>query len=226
MEHPFGFCIVPPAEEHPAGTGIALQRVGGEAFVSRLKERLGTEPAVQVPFQGDDSPAACLEVQMVGSGGAAARSVVEHEMPRQAACHAEQVGEVSADALRGVHEAGQGEVPGQDGIGVDEQFIVVEARAVQLFLRTLRQAEETRALCQCLPVHLCPGGHDACRVVLQHQSVLQGALLHVCQFVVASACVVPDFQLTAEVAVGFGFVGAAGTPVAVVADACLHLEGT
>ena len=138
---------------------------------------------------------------MVWCGGTALGTVVEDH---QLGIVVEQLMDLAvglADELRLVPDAGDGEVDGQDGEGIDEQVVLAVNALLHLFLGTVLLTEETGALGDGLgidpgssrayaggvPLHLYGGG-----------SYGQLAGFDITQVVVAVAGIVPLLQLTVE----------------------------
>ena len=116
-------------------------------------------------------------MHVVRSRGAAARAVVEHHHVGIAVRHLVHHGVVAFDALWLVDFERDGEVHGQDGERIDEQFVAVAIDLVlddffELFGRTVVGTQEAGTLADGLLVDLGTCGHHACRVPLHAEKVV------------------------------------------------------
>ena len=108
---------------------------------------------------------------------------------------------VVENALRLVSDTGDGEVRGQDGVGVDKQIELTVDGLLSLLLRTVLFTEETGTLGDHLLVDAGACGHHAGRIPLyEDRRGADGQLSRpdVAQVVVAVAGIVPLLQLTVE----------------------------
>lgn len=120
---------LPAEEERP--------RAAREKRRARLPLRLADER--------EPGPVSRLEVEVVGSRGAAARPVVDRERARQGGGEVEESRELAVDALGRVVAMDDGQVPPDDRERVAEEDVVVSPRQAALLGREVPRAEEAGA---------------------------------------------------------------------------------
>ena len=122
-----------------------------------------------VTFYGQYPPQSGLQVTVVGTRSPAHGTVVEDDVrrhvPGQPAHHAEMV----EDSLWLMPSCRDGEMLGQDGVGVHQQLVILLRRQGPLHLGAVVVTQEARPFAQRLLVNAGPRAHDACRVPLQCQ---------------------------------------------------------
>ena len=138
---------------------------------------------------------------MVWRGGTALGTIVEDH---QFGIVVEQFMDLAVgltDELRLVPDAGDGEVDGQDGEGIDEQVVLAVNALLRLFLGTVLLTEEAGTLRDGLGIDPSPCGTYARRVPLHlYGGGAYGQLtgFDIAQVVVTLAGIVPLLQLTVE----------------------------
>ena len=190
--------------DHQCGTGIILDHTERGIITAAGHLREVARQALPLFLQGKDTRGTCLQMGMVGCRGTTERSVIEDH---QFGIMSQQLYHLAIHAtnLLGLMPAGRnGEMHGEDGIWVDQQFIVHILYFRQLLCGTVLPAQETRTGCNGL---LGDGGTcrtDTCGVELhlkRRGTHVQLACLHMTQFPIAVARLRPQRQLTVEIAI-------------------------
>ena len=117
--------------------GIAVERGvldRGEGFAGAVKE------SVDRLLEREMVPGYRLEMQVVGGGGSAGRSVVEHQIVRVPGGEVQHVREMVPYRLRQVFVTHDDQMAGEDGIGVDLYVVEPALPALELEVELLRRA--------------------------------------------------------------------------------------
>ena len=105
------------------------------------------------------------------------------------------------DQLRHMLHIRNGEVDGQDGVGVDKQVVLAVDGFLELLLGTVLLAEETGPFSKGLLVDAGTCRHHSGRIPLNMErrgADHEFACLHITQIVIASTGIVPLLELTVE----------------------------
>ena len=138
---------------------------------------------------------------VVGGRGSAFGAIVEHHQLWIAFEQLVNLAVGLTNELRLVLHAGNGEVNGQDGVGVDEQVVLTVDALFELLLGTVLLTEETGPLSQSLLVDAGTCRNDAGWVPLHQDrrgTNYQLASLHIPQVVVSASGIFPFLQLAVE----------------------------
>ena len=120
-------------------------RRDGNVRNSRAHDGHGAQP-VKMCFNGQEPPAAHLEMKMVGGTGSALWTVVEDHHAGEGLSQAQHVGEAAGYALWRVLHGRDGVVLGENGEGVDQHLVAAAVTAFEgqglLLRRTVVPAQE------------------------------------------------------------------------------------
>ena len=145
-------------------------------------------------------------MHVVGSRGSALRTVIEHHHIRIAIRQLVHHRIVAADALWLMTRQRNREVHGQDGVGVDKQFVACLPVAAhhgfsELISRSVLGTEEAGSLIDSVCVDFCSGRNHAGRVPLHAQRRItcrEFTRLNIGQVAIALIGIVPFLQLPVE----------------------------
>ena len=128
----------------PVEDAASLAAEEERADPARLERRPG--PPLDLADERESLARPRLEVEVVGSGGAAAGTVVEGEGARERLGEIQEDADLAGDPLRPVLAVDDGEVAREDREGVAEEGEVGAERNAPLLRREVLRAEEAGAL--------------------------------------------------------------------------------
>ncbi len=114
-----------------------------------------------IALQGHHSAGSCLKVHVVGRTGSALRTIIEEEEVVHLGDHLHHVFVVLKNLLLAVVPKRNGEVPWQDGVGIEQEVIFLQHRNADLLGGPVHFAQEAGTTLNALRVHLRPCGDDA-----------------------------------------------------------------
>ena len=145
-EHPeeCGGCGIPVRSGNHRQPGNVSRSYGNDS-TARAHDGHGSQP-VKMRLDGQEPPAAHLEMEMVGGAGSALRAVVEDHHVGEDLGQAQHVWEAAGYALGRVLHGRDGVVFGENGKGIDQHLVAAAVTALEgqglLLRRTVVPAQE------------------------------------------------------------------------------------